>query len=49
MVARAAQWNPSVFRREGPLPLETVIADYLRYVRLGAASAARSFVALSSS
>lgn len=31
MVARAAQVNPSVFRREGPLPPETVIKDYLIY------------------
>ena len=32
MVARAAQWNPSIFRREGKLPLDTVVRDYLAYV-----------------
>eukprot|EP01135_Chromosphaera_perkinsii_P004739 Nk52_evm11s295 gene=Nk52_evmTU11s295 len=31
MVARAAQWNPSVFRAEGPEKLPTVIRAYLRY------------------
>lgn len=31
MVARAAQWNPSVFRKEGPLPLETVIRDFIQF------------------
>ncbi|KAF4522808.1 hypothetical protein B566_EDAN017158 [Ephemera danica] len=29
MVARAAQWNASVFRREGMLPLDDVIKAYL--------------------
>ncbi|RUS76586.1 hypothetical protein EGW08_015664 [Elysia chlorotica] len=31
MVARAAQWNCSVFRREGPLPYREVMLSYLRY------------------
>ncbi|MBN3321087.1 DUS2L synthase, partial [Atractosteus spatula] len=31
MLARAAMWNPSVFRREGSLPLEEVMTQYLRY------------------
>eukprot|EP00038_Savillea_parva_P015609 m.14523 g.14523 ORF g.14523 m.14523 type:complete len:511 (-) comp3160_c0_seq1:149-1681(-) len=30
MVARAAQWNLSVFRPEGPLPLPEVCCEYLR-------------------
>jgi len=30
MIARAAQWNPSVFRSEGFLPMETVMSDYLK-------------------
>jgi tRNA-dihydrouridine synthase 2 len=30
MLARSAQWNPSVFRKEGPLPLTEVIKDYIR-------------------
>ncbi|XP_055586633.1 tRNA-dihydrouridine(20) synthase [NAD(P)+]-like [Uranotaenia lowii] len=30
MVARAAQWNCSIFRKEGPLPIEEVIHEYLR-------------------
>jgi len=29
MVARAAQWNPSVFRKDGPLPVYTCVRDYL--------------------
>ena len=33
MVARAAQWDPSIFRKEGRLPLDTVVQSYLRYVR----------------
>ena len=32
MIARAAQWNCSVFRRQGSLPLESVIKSYLKYV-----------------
>ncbi|XP_055523918.1 tRNA-dihydrouridine(20) synthase [NAD(P)+]-like [Wyeomyia smithii] len=30
MIARAAQWNCSIFRPEGPLPIENVIHEYLR-------------------
>ncbi|XP_062536628.1 tRNA-dihydrouridine(20) synthase [NAD(P)+]-like [Armigeres subalbatus] len=30
MVARAAQWNCSIFRSEGPLPIEEIIDRYLR-------------------
>ncbi|XP_078067039.1 tRNA-dihydrouridine(20) synthase [NAD(P)+]-like isoform X2 [Mustelus asterias] len=31
MVARAAMWNPSIFRREGLLPAEKVLKEYLSY------------------
>uniref|UniRef100_S4RIX0 Dihydrouridine synthase 2 n=1 Tax=Petromyzon marinus TaxID=7757 RepID=S4RIX0_PETMA len=31
MVGRAAMWNPSVLRKEGPLPLDDVIHAYIRY------------------
>lgn len=31
MIARAAEWDCSVFRKEGKLPLDTVISAYLRY------------------
>jgi len=31
MLARAAQWNCSVFRKEGALPMEDVIKAYLKY------------------
>ncbi|XP_044290078.1 tRNA-dihydrouridine(20) synthase [NAD(P)+]-like isoform X2 [Varanus komodoensis] len=31
MVARAAMWNPSVFRKEGPCPLKDVMQEYIRY------------------
>ncbi|KAM5138170.1 tRNA-dihydrouridine(20) synthase [NAD(P)+]-like [Mantella aurantiaca] len=31
MVARAAMWNPSIFRREGTLSIEDVIHDYIRH------------------
>lgn len=31
MVARAAQWNCSVFRSEGKLPIDDVIMAYLKY------------------
>jgi tRNA-dihydrouridine synthase 2 len=31
MIARAAQRNPSVFRRQGELPIEKVIEKYVRY------------------
>jgi len=34
MVARAAMWNPSIFLKEGPRPLEEVMQKYIRYVRL---------------
>jgi len=30
MLARAAMWNFSIFRKEGPLPLDTIVRDYLR-------------------
>jgi tRNA-dihydrouridine synthase 2 len=30
MVARAAQWNCSIFRKEGKLPIHDVIKDYLK-------------------
>ncbi|XP_063309636.1 tRNA-dihydrouridine(20) synthase [NAD(P)+]-like [Pelobates fuscus] len=30
MIARAAMWNPSIFREKGILPLEEVIRDYIR-------------------
>ena len=32
MVARAAEWNPSVFRKEGKLDVHDVIKEYLKYV-----------------
>ncbi|NWU09340.1 DUS2L synthase, partial [Cephalopterus ornatus] len=32
MIARAAMWNPSIFRKEGFLPLKDVMQDYLKYV-----------------
>ena len=31
MVARAAQWNCSIFHPEGKLPVEEVIVAYLKY------------------
>jgi len=31
MLARAAEWNCSVFRKEGLLPMEDVIKAYLKY------------------
>ncbi|XP_054282893.1 tRNA-dihydrouridine(20) synthase [NAD(P)+]-like isoform X2 [Macrosteles quadrilineatus] len=31
MVARAAEWDCSIFRKEGRLPIDTVISSYLRY------------------
>ena len=35
MIARGAQRNPSVFRKEGPLPVTATVApDFLRKVRL---------------
>lgn len=30
MLARAAEWNCSIFRKEGLLPMDTVIKDYLK-------------------
>jgi len=30
MLARAAQWNPSIFRKEGPLPLTEMITEYVK-------------------
>jgi len=32
MLARAAQWNPSVFSRDRLRPITYVIHDYIRYV-----------------
>ncbi|XP_035192996.1 tRNA-dihydrouridine(20) synthase [NAD(P)+]-like [Oxyura jamaicensis] len=31
MIARAAMWNPSIFRKEGPFPLKEVMQDYIKY------------------
>ncbi|XP_062997616.1 tRNA-dihydrouridine(20) synthase [NAD(P)+]-like isoform X2 [Elgaria multicarinata webbii] len=31
MVARAAMWNPSVFRKEGPQTLKDVMQEYIKY------------------
>lgn len=31
MIARQAEWNCSIFRKEGKLPLDTVIEKYIRY------------------
>lgn len=33
MLARAAMWNPSIFRQQGALSVEEVMEDYIRYVR----------------
>lgn len=30
MIARAAEWNPSIFRKEGMLPIQDVIKKYLK-------------------
>lgn len=30
MLARAAQWNLSIFRKEGPLPVSEVVKEYLK-------------------
>lgn len=30
MLARAAEWNCSIFRKEGMLPMDTVIQEYLK-------------------
>uniref|UniRef100_A0A672QHF8 Dihydrouridine synthase 2 n=1 Tax=Sinocyclocheilus grahami TaxID=75366 RepID=A0A672QHF8_SINGR len=32
MLARAAMWNPSIFRQQGALSVEEVMEDYIRYV-----------------
>lgn len=32
MLARAAMWNPSIFRREGVLSIDDVIHDYIEHV-----------------
>lgn len=32
MLARAAMWNPSIFRQQGALSLETVMEEYIKYV-----------------
>ncbi|NXI18286.1 DUS2L synthase, partial [Irena cyanogastra] len=32
MIARAAMWNPSIFRKEGFCPLKDVMQDYIKYV-----------------
>ncbi|XP_031627499.1 tRNA-dihydrouridine(20) synthase [NAD(P)+]-like [Contarinia nasturtii] len=31
MIARAAEWNTSIFRKEGKLPLDEVITEYLKF------------------
>lgn len=31
MVARAAEWNVSIFSKNGKLPLDEVIRNYLKY------------------
>ncbi|NWV90661.1 DUS2L synthase, partial [Machaerirhynchus nigripectus] len=31
MIARAAMWNPSIFRKEGFWPLKDVMQDYIKY------------------
>lgn len=31
MLGRAAEWNCSIFRRSGKLPIEAIIEDYLKY------------------
>jgi len=30
MLARAAQWNPSIFRKDGPIPLDEIICEYIK-------------------
>jgi len=32
MLARVAQWNPSIFSADGMRPLDEVIKSYIRYV-----------------
>jgi tRNA-dihydrouridine synthase 2 len=34
MIARAALWNCSIFRKEGVLPMEDVLKRYLEIVRV---------------
>ncbi len=34
MLARAAMWNASVFSKQGLLPVERVMEEYLKYVSL---------------
>ncbi|NXK97579.1 DUS2L synthase, partial [Formicarius rufipectus] len=31
MIARAAMWNPSIFRKEGSFPLKDVMQNYIKY------------------
>ena len=31
MLARVAEWTPSIFRKEGLLPQKTEVKDYLTY------------------
>ena len=45
MLARAIQWNPSILRREGFLPIEDVIKSYLKYVGICLLSLVDSIVA----
>lgn len=35
MIARAAEWNPSIFRVAGKLPLMEVVKEYVKVVILG--------------
>lgn len=32
MLARVAMWNPSIFRQQGALSVETVMEEYIKYV-----------------
>jgi tRNA-dihydrouridine synthase 2 len=32
MIARAAEWNPTIFRAEGKLPLLEVVKEYVKAV-----------------
>lgn len=48
MLARAAMWNVSVFSSRGPLPLEEVMEEYLKYVSRRGAAAVVSSTFLSS-
>lgn len=32
MLARAVQWNPSILRHDGLLPIHDIIKAYLKYV-----------------